>query len=194
MSVGWCCDNSVQVTRLPRVEHAMLVPPQREEHRCRWLSGEKVRHDSDLSSTTSRRVTAPGRPPTGPANKPSNSPPSSFRNSAHGVVVVAAIDGDSVTFGTVGAIDIEVTAGSQSGVFARATLARCGRVGRLVGPASADRITHLVRDRGCRSRGLMRAGGGGRARVGVVFSAVAGRSPSSSKACGPCASPNRVSW
>lgn len=38
------------------------------------------------------------------------------------VVLAAAIDGAGTTFGAVGAIEIEVGAGNQSGVFARATL------------------------------------------------------------------------
>lgn len=41
---------------------------------------------------------------------------------SHRIVIAAAIDGAEVTFGTVGAVEIQAAAGNEAGTFARATL------------------------------------------------------------------------
>ncbi|MEU1955682.1 TerD family protein [Nocardia rhamnosiphila] len=85
-------------------------------------SGEKVRHDPDFVFYNQPAGDGACLTADGPSEQSVELSIEQLPQHCARVAIAAAIDGDSVTFGTVGAIEIEVTAGSEAGVFARATL------------------------------------------------------------------------
>lgn len=85
-------------------------------------SGEKVRHDPDFVFYNQPTGDGAWLTADGPSEQTVELSVEQLPQQCARVVVAAAIDGDSITFGTVGAIEIEVSAGSESGVVARATL------------------------------------------------------------------------
>ncbi|WP_280423546.1 TerD family protein [Nocardia carnea] len=85
-------------------------------------SGETVRHDADFVFYNQPTGDGAWLTADGPSEQTVQVSVEQLPQQCTTVVVAAAIDGDSVTFGTVGAIEIEITAGSESAIFARATL------------------------------------------------------------------------